>query len=366
MAKRIISIWVLVQVVFFGSLLVFNHSPVDIWTMIYDSLSLLLFIMSVYLTVHESQTRTKLLFVNFSLFFGLSVYYCLYPFIGFALFTHSTFAKFFSIQYVQLGLFSLLLAQSLGFICLDALLNGSRPNVTYVISFCIVAGFWLYLFLPYISDPLYLYDTPDAKDYKALVKEFDNSHSDHLLSQGELSNSVQLVQHQGSSKGLPLDPVQNKQRIIELYPYLFGSNYVVLLMRPLEMVIIKMFLLSTFFGFVYIIHRCWTTPRHSGYLMKWIVILMFVFCAEQALRSWIFTESVAWSSLNDFVPFFGLLEAVNLTALAIVLAIRFRFIRASRNASPLQVEEGSLRSRKETRSDSSLQFVWAWIRLQSA
>ena len=138
MAKRVIWIWVLVQAVFFGGLLLFRHAPVDITSIIYNSLSLLLFILSVSLSIHESQIRTRLLFLNFSLFFGLSLYYCLFPFIGHALFAHSAFARFFSIQYILSGLFALLLAQTLGFTCLDAVLNGSRPYRTYVVSFCAV------------------------------------------------------------------------------------------------------------------------------------------------------------------------------------------------------------------------------------
>jgi hypothetical protein len=365
MARKIILIWILVQVVFFGSLQLFDHASVDIGPVIYNGLNLLLFILSVFLTVHESQTRTKLLFLNFSLFFGLSMYYYLSPFIGHALFTHSRFAYFFSFQYIRSGLFTLLLAQSLGFICLDALFNGARPYRTYMISFCAVATVWLYLFLPFITDPLYVYNTPDAKDWKALDEEIRNPSLDHVLDAEELSKTIQLRHHEGSSDGLPLDSQQNIQRIMELYPYLWGNNYNALFTRPLKMLIVKMSLLSAFVALVYIIHRRWTNHRHSGYVMKWIVILMLVLCVVQALLSW----ASRWSDFSGWYDLLGLLfsvvEKVDLAALAMVFAIRFRFIRNSRNASPLQMEENSTRSRTENGSNPTLQFEEAGIRLES-
>jgi hypothetical protein len=279
LAKRILLIWGLVIVGFMASFRL-PHIDVPPATFLSYCLQVLLLILSVYLMKHETVAKTRFVFLNFAAFFSMSFFFHLYNFVGTILFPEQQMAQHYFFQYVFLGLYYFLLAFAICYLTIDLLFRDFKIVHKYLLTFLIVGGFFGYYYHPYFSNPRYLYTAPEILEWKQL----DNASAEFQKLHGSVPTEDELVEFLQARTATPLMAGMNTEaletRVRELYPYLTGPNYMILLLKPIYMNTIYMCVLSVglillFFGYQYR-----KDPPQGAYIEK----MMFFFPAPVHVR----------------------------------------------------------------------------------
>jgi hypothetical protein len=179
------------------------------------------------------------------------------------------------------------------------------------------------LFLPYFSDPLYLYSTEDIKQWKTLSKAV--SSEDHVPTAGELANRVTLQTWSHGVAVGDLYPEQNYKRIETLIPYLEGDNWMVLLWKPFHdnMILLNSLLISAILVFFAYQYR--KDPPQGAYIDK-IMFALLLFCSMEIAHYWGFMKSVEWGSWNDLFAMGQYVTVLIEILMVLFFALRLRFI----------------------------------------
>ncbi|MEK7250960.1 MAG: hypothetical protein AAB209_11125, partial [Bacteroidota bacterium] len=114
-------------------------------------------------------------------------------------------------------------------------------------------------------------------------------------------------------------------RVEDLYPYLSGSNYMTLLLKPIYLNAIYMCLLGVglillFFGYQYK-----KDPPQGAYIEK-MMFFFLMFCTLEVFHAWSFIKTIEWQSSLQIFEIGQFLSAVILAIIAIFFALRLRFI----------------------------------------
>src|SRR5437867_7696206 len=162
MGKKVLLFWLASELVFMLTFLMFDHEPVKLVAVISYSIQWLLFVICIMVVRYEPIQKNKYIFLNFALFFSISLLFHAYNFVGKALFAEQQFAKMYFNQYVAFGAYFFLLAFAVVYLCLDALFRDFKALYKYALALSIVGVFFTYYYHGYISNPKYLYTTTEA------------------------------------------------------------------------------------------------------------------------------------------------------------------------------------------------------------
>jgi len=322
MVKKIFLVWLVSELLFLSCSLVFGQGSSNYFGLISNSIQWLLCLLSVAIVRHEPIRKNKYIFLNFTFFFSISLLFRAYNFV------EGSFARLYFNQYTT-GAYFFFLTFALAYLCLDALFRDFKVFYKYALTLCIVGGFFVYYYHGFISDPKYVHTTSDALTWKTLNETRDR----YMHTEGKeptievLANLSDLkLMKDGQAIGT-LFPDEKTRVVTEFYPYLHGSNFIVLLLRPLYMNTIYMCVLSVGFILLFFGYQYMKDPPQGAYIDK-IMFLFLVFCTMEILHAWSFIKSVEWQS---FFEMLGIGQAVSLGLLVLIglfFALRLRFIRS--------------------------------------
>ncbi len=325
-SRRILYLWLGAVGTFAVSLLL-PHKEITAAGFVSYSVQFLLFILSVHLAKYEPARKNKFIFVNFALFFSLSIISHLYSFVGTLFFADSPFARLFVNQYILIGAYFFLLTFAIVYLSLDVLFREFKTIQKYAITALIVGGFFGYYFHPYFTDPRHSYKTPDVLDWKMLDKSFSKYKEEFNVepSVAALAEYTQMYSWKdGQATGI-LFPGEKLRRVEELYPYLPDPNYLILVYKPLYMDTIYMCVVCIgfillFFGYLYM-----KDPPQGAYIEK-VMFMFLVFCSLEILHAWSFIKSVEWQAFDGVWMVSQYVSIAILLLVALTFVVRLRFI----------------------------------------
>lgn len=331
MAKKILAFWIGSELIFGASFLLFDHEPLNFFTVASYSIQWLLFLQCLMVVLHEPIKKNRFIFLNFALFFSVSLMFHVYNFVGKAIFPNHEFAKFYLNQYVSFGAYFFLLAFAVGYLCLDALFRDFKTPYKYALTLAIVGGFFVYYYQDYFSNPKYLYTTNESHTYKSLYVAETQYIAEHGTAPSvETLALISNLQVWKDDQPIgTLFPDEKIKVVKEFFPYLAGSNYVVLLQRPLYMNIIYMCVLSVGFILLFFGYQYMKDPPQGAYIDK-IMFLFLIFCTMEIMHAWSFVKSVEW---QNFFELWNIGQAVSISILlliALFFGLRLRFVRSVR------------------------------------
>jgi len=313
---RAFLVWLGVMGLLAGTLEFFPHS--EVLPIGFASYSILLFgfIACIFIVRHEPVRANKFIFFNFLVFFSQSILYHAYPFLDTVLFNEMRFAKFYFTQYVSLSGHFLLLGLAIVYLTIDLMFRSIRVYQKYLIAGIIVIGFFVYYFHPFISDPLYLYKTEEVQAWKSLEVAFDN----HEQAFGTQPSVEELSQIMKTDASMP-----SSVNVTAIYPYLLGSNYLALLLRPLYSADIMMCVVSLFFILLFFGYQFVKDPPQGAYVEK-IMFLFLLLCTVEIYNAWSFLHIVEDSMLRNFIIVGQYVSMAILAMIVFFCGLRLRFI----------------------------------------
>lgn len=319
--RNILLIWVIAVSVFGLSLLLIPHGRLAIATFISYCLQLLLFVLSVAIVCSEPTKKNKYIFLNFSFFFSISILFHVYNFI------EEPFTRFYFSQYVSMAAYFFLLAFSVVYLAIDALFRDFKTLHKYVITLAIVGTTFGAYYSPYFQNAMYLYTTPDARDWKVLSEVADDFRgvAGHDITPEVLASNVELHTWKDGKAVGTLFPMERSARVEELYPYLHGPNYIILLQKPLYMNSIYMSVMCVGFVLLFFGYQYLKDPPQGAYIEK-IMFLLLIFCTMEILHAWSFVNSVEWQVFSDIFSLGQSLSGVVLFFISIFFSLRLNFI----------------------------------------
>jgi hypothetical protein len=328
--KKILAIWFGINLLYGLSFVLLPHKPVEMASFASYSLQTLLLIVSIYIFRLDPARKNRFIFLNFALFFSLSVAAHLYSFVGEGtlFFSDNRYIRLFVDQYVFRFAYFGLLAFSIVYITIDLLFRDFWTETKYALALALVLGFMSYHVLPFLQDPLHLHRTQDVLDWKAI----DQAHRDYVKDNGkepsieELSATVKELYAYSDGKPIAvLYPEAKAARVAELYPYVAGMNWVILVYKPLYQFTISMSLLCLGFILLFFGYQYMKDPPQGAYIEK-IMFFLLLFCTLELVHAYSSMQILEWDGYFAMTIIGFYVSTVVLFLLAIVFGLRLRFI----------------------------------------
>lgn len=326
LSVKILYIWIALLTIYFLCLSVLPIIPTPISAHINQIIQSLLFVISFFISIKEPNKKNKFVFINFTIYFALSILSLGYDFItkdSFVLkYSRHLFLQYITIAYI----FSLSVAVI--YLVIDLLFRDLKVYKKYLTTFAIVLISFGYLFHPFFTDPLYLYSTEDIKQWKTIDSYI--SQFKEVPSPVEIANKLTLQSWQNGHAIGDLYPEENLKRIEILAPYLAqnNDNWRVLLWKPMylrtiyfDVLIIGFILL--FFGYQYK-----KDPPQGAYVDK-IMFLILLLQSMDILHNWGFIKSVEWGSLTELFTVGQYITIFAELMMIIFFGLRLRFITSA-------------------------------------
>jgi hypothetical protein len=362
--RKILGIWAMIEIVYVLSLLVIPHESLGVASFLSYSLQTLLLIICVSIVKHEPAKKNKFIFLNFAAFFSLSVLAHLYNFVGPSIpsslfYPDAKFAKYVLDQYLFRGIYFLLLSLAVVYLTVDLLFRDARVLLKYFVASIVVAGFFVYSYGPFLVDPLHSYHSPEVADFKALDRSYGcyaeaNGHEPSIQ---VLANSVELYSWDQADKGRLLNAEEKLKRTEELFPYLAGSNYQVLVNRQLSLNMIYMSLVCVGFIFLFFGYQIIKDPPQGAYIEK-IMFLLLVFCTLEIVHAWTFINSLNWGGFTEVFIVGQYVSVFVLLLMAVFFGLRLRFITSAKGEfyeQELAISPGSITRWRDTLDNMVIQ-----------
>ena len=328
LARKILLIWGSVIAVFAISFFSLDHRPTSAMTIVVNGLLLLLGIISFVIFLRETNTKNKPVFLNFAIFFLLSIAHLIFPFIGYSILKGNQFASLYFYQYIPSGLTIVVLALSIVYVAIDTLFNELRIRSKYLVAALIVIPIASYYYSPFFTDPKFLYKTEDIRDFRSVdnvVTELKNSGIENP-SVEEIATKLKLNAWQDGKQVGVLFERENVRRISFILPYTSGvDNYAPLLFKPLHLNIIFMDVLSLVFVFVFFGYQYKKDPPQGAYIEK-IIFLFLPYCSLDILHFFAYVTTNDYASYLELYSTAQYLVVFNLLLLLIFFGLRLSFI----------------------------------------
>jgi len=248
-STKIILYWLGTQGAIAAAFFLVPHQGMMGSAFVDSALQILLFFICLFIYRKEPNKKNKFIFLNFIAFFAVNYLGTAFYFIG-AL-TPLKIVSFYYYQY-HIALYIFALSFAIVYLVIDLLLHNVKTPLKYILSMSIVLVFFVWHFMPFFTNPMYLYSTEDIRQWKVL-DTFTQAHPE-MTSSEEIAANVNLKSWKDGQPVGDLYPAENVKRIEDLQPYLEGPNYMVLLYKPLYMNVIYMsvmlmFFMMLFFGY---------------------------------------------------------------------------------------------------------------------
>ena len=326
-AYKIMLSW-FVFVVFYICARLMTRSDLTSWSNgITLSSSALVAIVSFFVSQKEIEKGNRAAFFNFALIFGVNALLTpAYVLLSDTLLSKDAYATVYFNQY-NYALYQFLLSLSVVFAVLHSIRRNWKTYRKYVLSLIVVGCGWLYLFLPYLSDPRFLYSTEDVQLYRLIDKALSRFHEteDCQPTSREIAESIRLFWADDRGERHELVGIEKERRVAELMPYMDGDNHRILILRPLNRNIFLMGLMNLTAIIVFIAFHYLKDPPKGAYLEK-VILLMLPYCTFETVHAYVFSNM---HSTQAFLRAFALgqmFSVATMLMLILVFCLRLRFL----------------------------------------
>ena len=167
-ARKIFWLWGAFVAVFSVALHTLPHRTTEPSVFITILIQSLLFLITIAVVRHEVSPKNKFVFVNFGVFFSLSIIAALGKFVGpnALFFTGIERAGHYYDAYAIYGTYGFFLAFALVYLTIDALFRDFKTVQKYFVTFAVVGTFFGVYFNGFLTNPDYAYKTQDVLDWK--------------------------------------------------------------------------------------------------------------------------------------------------------------------------------------------------------
>jgi len=323
-------LWLGIEAAYLASLLIFDFSHFDFAGFLNYSSQTLLFLLAISLVRREPARRNKFIFVNFAVFFGFSILAHLFNFVGSGeaselipgslFFSDARFARMILDQYVFRGAYFFFLALAIVYLTIDVLFRDLRTVLKYGVAILIVGTFFGHYYRPFFEDPLYLHKTSDVRDWKVL----DNAFRSYKEVHGK-DPSVEALSASVFEQGLMVNMTENRERIQELYPYLFGQNWQILVYKPLHLNQIYMSVVCVGFILLFFGYQFMKDPPQGAYIEK-VMFALLIFSTLEIVHAYISIASLQWQAFHEMVTIGQYISIGVLLLIALFFMLRIRFV----------------------------------------
>ena len=324
---RIILIWLVALALAGLAFLVLPNEGPSASALLVDSILLLAGIVCVFVSAHEPNRSNKPIFLNFAVFFLLSLLAFAYRFIGYAISPGNEWLRFFFSQYHLLTYF-FLLSFSVVYVVVDSLFTDFKTPQKYLLAFLIVGSTFAYYYYPYFENPRFLYSTEEVANYKTASSAVTSIEIIGKVdpTPEEIAPLTSLgVWKDGRQVGFLFED-QKVKRLRELLPYVKDeNNFASLLFRPLYLNNIYMNVLCVVFIFLFFGYQYKNDPPQGAYIEK-IIFLFLPYCSLEILHHYAYIKSVEYATLIDVQQIGYYLTLLNLLLLLVFFGLRLRFI----------------------------------------
>lgn len=314
-STKIFYLFLATTIVFSGTLLLWSHQEVHFSQFANNIIQALLFFVVLFIFLNEPNKKHKLIFFNFVVFFGLSLFAHIHNFVGAAFLTGSRYASFIFYEY-HIAAYVVSLSFAIVYLVVDLLFNNLKTSLKYVTAGSIVLFFFIWNFGPIIGNPLSPYQSEDIQQWKILAKYVDQ----HGQSTGteDIAKAINLHAWKNGEAVGDLYPEENASRIEALEPYLEGQNYSILLFKPLFMKMVAMNVMLLFFMLLFFGYQYEKDPPQGAYIDK-IMFTFLLFVSTEILHYWGYVKSV------EYNLYLGLFNAGQYITIALLLMMVFFF-----------------------------------------
>jgi len=326
MSMKVVSIWGAISIALVASLFVFNHGaiyPADVFNRIIQSL---LFTLSLFIVIKDHNLRNKVIFINFSIFFFIcGIIQMLQIFMGFVLFPSEQYAYVLFWQYFLIT-YIFFLSIAIVYLVIDLLFREFKIYQKYIVTLSIVLTFFILYFNPFFSDPFYLYNVEEIKQWKTIEEKIESE--DEIPTPAELASRITLQTWKDGKPIGDLFPEANLRQMEYLSPYLEGDNWMVLLTKPLYMGHIYMNVLLIGFILLFFGYQYKKDPPQGAYIDK-MMFLFLIFCSMEVLHFWGSLKSVGWNSYIEISNIGQYITVFLELLLALFFSLRLAFITSA-------------------------------------
>lgn len=326
---KILLIWLAAVVTMTAILLLEGRQGPGQSAFVVQSLQILIAIIALWLTFVEPNRKNRFLFFNFVVFFFLSFVIFAAGALDTVMSRIDQYLPFVVAQYTK-GIYYAVLAFAIVYLVLDSLFRELKVAYKYLASVAIVGAFFFSYFQDFIADPKHAYRSADVEDFRAVDKVYAslNASEGREPSPEEIAAALSLPAWNENQRIGNLYAETNLERIREIYNYLPGDNYNVLLYKPIYLYVIKMNVLCCFFIMLFFGYQYKKDPPQGAYVDK-IVFLLLLFCSMEIFHAWSFIHTVEW---EEFVEIFVIGQYITifiLIVIAALFALRLRFVTSA-------------------------------------
>jgi hypothetical protein len=235
-------------------------------------------------------------------------------------------------QYVfRIGYFAVL-SFAVVYITIDLLFRDFTTAKKYLATSSIVGSFVLYYYFPFLADPHHLRHTEEALQFHDVdsINCLYKARFGVAPSEEQLVSSVQeMFTYRDQVAVGVLYSAERERKVRELYPYLDGMNYIILVYKPLHSIAIQMSVLCIGFILLFFGYQYMKDPPQGAYIEK-IMFLLFVFCTLEIFHAYSFIHSLQWNAFTDFMNIGSYVSVAVLLLLTAFFALRLRFITSAK------------------------------------
>ena len=319
---KIFIIWLTILGIYGAALLFFPHVQKVLPAYLNQSIQILLFIILIFIVLKEPNKKNKFIFLNFALYFVLVFGAFFHDFIGHNFFVPK-FSRHYFFQYLTIA-YQFFMSIAVTYTVFDSLFREFSTVRKYLLTLIVVGGFFGYYFQNYFTDPKYLYKTEEINQWRTLNAYMEEQKIPNL-STIEVANNINLKTWKNGNAVGELFSDENLHRVEYLFPYLHGTNYQVLLMKPLyqSCIFIDVFIIGfilLFFGYQYK-----NDPPQGAYIEK-IMFLILLITSMDAFHHYGFIMSVEWANWYKIFSAGQYITVLAEIMLILFFALRLHFI----------------------------------------
>ena len=323
---KILLIWVCL-VMGLGSIILIQKSEVvGSASFFVTSIELLIALISIFLALHEPNKKNKFLFINFAFFFLLVIAYLICNILEPVFASIDIYLPYVVMQYVK-GANYATLTFAIIYLVLDSLFRNLRVYHKYFAVTAIVGVFFISYFNNFLTNPKYGYATADIQDFRSVDRIYSNLMSVHGKepTAEQIASSLTLPAWQENYPVGKLFPENNLRRIKEIYAYLPGDNYNILLYKPINLYIIKMNVLACVFIILFFGYQYRKDPPQGAYIDK-IMFLLLLYCSMEIFHAWSYIHAIEWEQLLQIFVIGQYITIFILLLIAAFFGLRLRFV----------------------------------------
>ncbi len=328
--RKILWIWVALVATYATALLTLPHKEVELSLFVVTSFQALLALISFAIMRHEPSTKNKFIFANFGVFFSIAIIGWVGPFVGKGrvLFTEAAKANHYFEQYVGYGAYGFFLAFAIVYLSVDTLFRDFKTAQKYFIALAIVGTFFATYFNGFLVDPEYAYTTQDTRDWKQMdnaLMDFKNAHNDVEPTPAQLAERTNLFVYRDGVEVATLYNDARLARVEELFPYLEGDNYLMLLWKPAHSYMIFMGVLTVGFILLFFGYQYMRDPPQGAYIEK-MMFLFLLSTSMEILHHASLVKLLEWNVFAEILVAGQYATSVVCFLIAVFFALRLRFI----------------------------------------